>query len=631
MDMTAQNVDYIAQRFPNAVIEVVEGGKTIKKIDFAILQQELSSEIIGDKQERYQFTWPEKRAAIQASNVSTSLTLRPVLDKSICFGGTKNIYIEGDNLEALRILREPYLGKVKMIYIDPPYNTGNDFIYEDDFSESQADYVAESGQIDEAGNRLVANPESNGRFHTDWLNMMYPRLRIAKDLLSDDGVIFISIDDNEIENLRKLCDEIFGEINFACQIPWQSRASMQNDTDFSVNHEYILIYAKNRRQENRRLRETNAAEWHGHDSFVFRPIPLNSDNYENPDRDPRGPWKADPFDAPHIRPNLTYAIVNPNTGEEHWPPKGRCWRTEKQTYERMLADGRIVFGKNGTGRPQLKVFYEEKKDFGSIDYSWFSAERVGTTTQGTKEVQKLFDGEAVFDMPKPTSLLKKLITLANLSEDDIVMDFFSGSASTADAVLQLNAETNSKYRFILIQLPESVSRNQFAVSRGYQTICDIGEDRIRRAAQQIKSENPLLTSDLDDGFRVFKVDTSNMRDVFYNPTKAQQSLIVEDISNIKPDRTSLDLVFQCMLELGAELSSSIEEKTIDDKQVFLVNDNYLIACFASEVTEEIIRKIAEMKPIYAVFRDSCFASDSANINCEQLFKAISPSTSLKVL
>ena len=541
---------------------------------------------------------------------------------------SENIYIEGDNLDALKILRETYLGKVKMIYIDPPYNTGNDFIYEDDFSQKTDDYVENSGQTDEEGNRLVQNTENNGRFHTDWLNMMYSRLKLARDLLSDDGVIFISMDDHEIDSLKNICNEIFGKHNLVAEIPWQSRASIQNDTDFSINHEYICIYAKKRRQENRRLKLGNYKEWHRRDSFVCKPLPLDKSKFDNPDNDFRGLWKADPFDAPNIRPNLTYTITNPTTGEQHLPPRGRHWRISQDKFASALADGRVIFGKDGKGRPQMKSFYEEKKEFGSVDNSWFSAERIGTTTNGTKEVTQLFDGASFFDKPKPTTLLHKLIELSNVQINDIILDFFSGSATTAHAVMQLNAEDGGHRRYIMVQLPEITDENSEAHKAGYHTICDIGEERIRRAGKKIKEETG---ADIDYGFRCFKVDSSNMKDVYYKPADMKQDQMNLFADNIKEDRTSEDLLIQVMLDLGVLLSSKIEETEIAGKKVFSVENGYLIACFDEKVTEEVVTAIAKQHPYYAVFRDSSMADDSVAANFEQIFMTYSPQTVRKVL
>ena len=632
MDKVAANVAKIRELFPNCVTERINNeGKLEHAIDFDMLKQELSDHVVDGLQERYQFTWPDKRKAILAANAPINKTLRPCREESVDFDNTENLYIEGDNLEVLKLLQETYLGKVKMIYIDPPYNTGNDFVYEDDFKQSLDEYIENSGQLDDAGNRLVANTESNGRFHTDWLNMIYPRLKVAKDLLSEDGVIFISIDDNEVKNMISVCNEIFGEENLVATIPWQSRASIQNDTDFSVNHEYIVVYAKVRRQANRRLKESNYKEWMKKDSFVCKPLPVDKSRFSNPDNDPRGAWKADPFDAPNVRPNLTYEITNPNTGEKHLPPRGRHWRTDIHKFASALADNRIIFGVNGLGRPQLKVFYEEKKMFGSIDNSWFSADRIGTTTNGTQEVMVMFDNIKLFDTPKPTTLLNKLLYLSNLEKDSLILDFFSGSATTAYAVMQLNAEDGGKRKFIMVQLPEVCAENSEAYKAGYKNICEIGKERIRRAGKKIKEENPLTTQDLDIGFRVLKCDSSNMEDVYFTPKEymdKQQNLFVD---NIKADRSDEDLLFDAMLKLDTPLSSKIEKINIAGKTVYNVAQGHLMACFDKNVTDEVITAIAKEMPSYFVMRDSSQADDSVAINFEQIFNTYSPQTVRRVL
>ena len=632
-DIVDENIKRIGELFPNCLTERLnENGQPEVAIDFDQLRQELSKDIVEGAEERYQFTWPDKRNAIRLANAPTTDTLRPCREESVDFDTTQNLYIEGDNLQVLKLLRENYLGKVKMIYIDPPYNTGNDFVYNDNFDQDKQEYVHNSGQYDEEGNQLVTNTESNGRFHTDWLNMIYPRLKVAKDLLSEDGVIFISIDDNEQRNQKLLCDEIFGEHNIVAQIPWQSRASIQNDTDFSVNHEYILVYAKKRRQENRRLKESNRSIWYRKDSFVCRPLPLERDKFDNPDNDPRGPWKADPFDAPNIRPNLTYPITNPITGVQHLPPRGRHWRTDSYQFSSALKDGRILFGKDGKGRPQLKVFYDEKKDFGSIDNSWFSSDRIGTTTNGTKEVMALFGGDKYFDMPKPTSLLLKLLFLGNTNNNDIILDFFSGSATTAHAVIQLNAEDGGKRKFIMVQLPEATEEKSEAYKAGYKNICEIGKERIRRAGKKIKEDSPLTTQDLDTGFRVLKLDSSNMQDVYYTPAEFNEQKLFDD--NIKPDRLGSDgedLLFQTMIELGIELSAKIEKRSIAGKAVWSVSDGYLMACFDEEVNETAITEIARQQPYYFVMRDSSLANDQVADNFEQIWEEYSKDTVRKIL
>lgn len=635
-DVVGGNVHKIAALFPQCVTERLDKeGKPELAIDFDKLRAELSNEVLDEGEERYQFTWPDKRAASRLANTPTTQTLRPCREESVDFDNTQNLYIEGDNLDVLKVLRETYLGKVKMIYIDPPYNTGNDFVYNDDFAQGKGDFEAQSGLFDDDGNQTVdpmqRNTESNGRFHTDWLNMIYPRLKVARDLLSDDGVIFISIDENECENLRKMCDEIFGERNLVAQIPWQSRASIQNDTDFSINHEYICVYAKVRRMQNRRLKETNVFEWYKRDSFVCKPLPLDPSKFDNPDNDPRGPWKADPFDAPHVRPNLTYSITNPITGVQHLPPRGRHWRTDNYQFSSALKDGRIIFGKSGEGRPQLKVFYEEKKDFGSVDNSWFSAERIGTATSGTKELMSLFDGASYFETPKPVSLLLKLIYLSNCSENDVILDFFSGSATTAHAVMKLNAEDGGHRKFIMVQLPEVTDEKSEARKAGYKNICEIGKERIRRAGRKVKEEAGVMGQDLDIGFRVLKLDSSNMEDVYYTPDNFDANNLFTLADNIKTDRTSEDLLFQVMLDLGIELSATIRSEELGGRNVWNVDNGYLMACFDRDVNEATITEIAKQKPVYFVMRDASAANDNVLDNFDQLFANYSPDTTCKIL
>lgn len=637
-DMTAQNIDRIAALFPNCITEMLDEEhstpekKVYKRaVNFELLKQMLSPDVV-DGDEAYEFTWVGKKAAIVEANKPIRKTLRPCVAESKDWDSTENLYIEGDNLEVLKLLQESYLGKVKMIYIDPPYNTGNDFIYADDFKMESEEWKVESGEWSEEGDRLFKNTDSNGRFHSDWCSMIYSRLMLARNLLTDDGVIFISIDDNEVDNLKNICNEVFGECNLVAEIPWQSRASIQNDTDFSVNHEYICVYAKRRRQENRRLKDSNYKEWHRRDSFVCKPLPLDKSKFENPDNDPRGPWKADPFDAPNIRPNLTYAVTNPVTGEQHLPPRGRCWRISPDKFSSALADGRIIFGKDGKGRPQMKSFYEEKKEFGSVDNSWFTSERIGTTTNGTKEVMELFGGQPYFDKPKPTSLLRKIVDLANVQEDDIILDFFSGSATTAHAVMQLNAEDGGHRKFIMVQLPEPCDEKSEAYKAGYKNICEIGKERIRRAGEKILKEqlannNSTLNSPnskLDIGFRVLKLDSTNMKDVYYAPGDYDQDFLHQLESNIKDDRTDLDLLFGCLIDWGLPLSLPYKSEQIDGCTVHTYNDGDLIACFDANVPESVVKEIAQRKPLRAVFRDSGFASSPEKINMFEIFKLYMP-------
>lgn len=637
-DMTAQNIDRIAALFPNCITEMLDEERSTpekkvykRAVNFELLKQMLSPDVV-DGDEAYEFTWVGKKAAIVEANKPIRKTLRPCVAESKDWDNTENLYIEGDNLEVLKLLQESYLGKVKMIYIDPPYNTGNDFIYADDFKMESEEWKVESGEWSEEGDRLFKNTDSNGRFHSDWCSMIYSRLMLARNLLTDDGVIFISIDDNEVDNLKNICNEVFGECNLVAEIPWQSRASIQNDTDFSVNHEYICVYAKRRRQENRRLKDSNYKEWHRRDSFVCKPLPLDKSKFENPDNDPRGPWKADPFDAPNIRPNLTYAVTNPVTGEQHLPPRGRCWRISPDKFSSALADGRIIFGKDGKGRPQMKSFYEEKKEFGSVDNSWFTSERIGTTTNGTKEVMELFGGQPYFDKPKPTSLLRKIVDLANVQEDDIILDFFSGSATTAHAVMQLNAEDGGHRKFIMVQLPEPCDEKSEAYKAGYKNICEIGKERIRRAGEKILKEqlannNSTLNSPnskLDIGFRVLKLDSTNMKDVYYAPSDYDQDFLHQLESNIKDDRTDLDLLFGCLIDWGLPLSMPYKSEQIDGCTVHTYNDGELIACFDANVPESVVKEIAQRKPLRAVFRDSGFASSPEKINMFEIFKLYMP-------
>lgn len=603
-DVVSDNIKKLAQLFPSAVKD--------GQLDVNALKEELGTfEEVG--KEKYEFTWSGKQNAKKIAQQDVfGKTLKFCPEKSKNADTTENIYIEGDNLEALKLLRQNYYNSIKMIYIDPPYNTGNDFVYNDDYSMAQEESDIAEGVVDELGERYTKNISGN-KFHANWCNMIYPRLKLAKDLLTDDGVIFISIDDNEIDNLKKICNEVFGEANLVAEIPWQSRVSIQNDTDFSVNHEYICVYAKNRRQENRRLKESNYSEWHKKDSFVCKPLPLDKSKFDNPDNDPRGLWKADPFDAPNVRPNLTYPVVNPNTGEEHLPPRGRHWRFLPAKFSSALEDNRIVWTNNGLGRPQLKVFYEEKKEFGSVDNSWFSADRIGTSTNGTKELMKLFDGSAFFDTPKPVSLLSKLITLANVEENDIILDFFSGSTTTAHAVMQLNAEDGGHRKYIMVQLEEKTDEKSEAHKAGYNTICEIGEERICRAGDKIKAEHP--DADIDIGFKVFEIANTNIK---WNELELKDEQI--DFANLSnnPDQVDfkqgtkdIDVVYEIMLrQKNIPLPSKIEVLDEIGSRTYLYADSYLI-CLETQVTNGMIDKLASIDPtpFKYIFRDSAFKDD----------------------
>ena len=615
VDGVQDNISRIVELFPECITEVNDQMGGVKRaVDFDKLRQLLSSDIVEGNEERYQFTWPDKRKAILAANAPISATLRPCPEESVNFDTTQNLYIEGDNLDVLKCLKETYLHKVKMIYIDPPYNTGNDFVYEDDFAESAAEYLANSGQFDEQGNRLVTNTESNGRFHTDWLNMIYPRLKVARDLLTEDGVIFISIDDNEVENLRKVCDEIFGESNFIATLVWERAYSPKNDAKYISNsHDYVLMYAK------------SAA------NFVIGRLERTAEanaRYSNPDNDPRGVWKPSDMSVKTYNAECDYSITTPS-GRVVEPPAGRCWRLSRNAFRERLQDNRIWFGSDGNSVPCIKRFITELKHDGMAPTSILFYKDVGHSQEGAQEVVSLFGDKGVFDGPKPVRLLERLITLANLKEDSIVLDFFSGSATTAHAVMKKNAEKAKHSRFIMVQLPEEVSDKK--KDQGYKNICEIGKERIRRAGAKIKADSPLTTQHLDTGFRVLKLDSSNMKDVFYSPKETSQLELFTLVDNVKDDRTSEDLLFQVMLELSATLDSKIEESVVDGKTIYNVAEGYLVACFDQEVSDDVVKAIAKMQPTYAVLRDTSLVDDATATNFEQIFKTYAPNTTTKIL
>lgn len=610
------NIMKIAQLFPDCVTETVDerNGQPKHLIDFEKLKQNLSDSVISERAERYQFTWPDKSKAILLANSPINATLRPCREDSVDFDNTQNLYIEGDNLDVLKCLKETYLHKVKMIYIDPPYNTGNDFVYEDDFAQSSEEYLANSGQFDEQGNRMFTNAESNGRFHTDWLNMIYPRLKVARDLLTDDGVIFISIDDNEVENLRKVCDEVFGEQNFIATLIWERAFAPKNDAKFiSSSHDYIVMCAK--RIENfkigrlERTQEANA-------------------RYSNPDNDPRGVWTSGDMLVKTYNKSCDYPITTPS-GKIVNPVPGRCWRFSEESFLEKVKDNRIWFGPEGNGVPRVKRFLSELKFEGMAPTSILFHKEVGHSQEGSKEVTALFGDKGVFDGPKPVRLLQRLLTLANLDDNSIILDFFSGSASTAHAVMKMNAEKQKHCPFIMVQLPEHISEKK--KEQGYETVCEIGKERIRRAGKKIKEESPLTTQDLDTGFRVLKLDSTNMQDIYYSPKDISQADLFSQVDNVKPDRTGEDLLFQVMLELGATLDSKIETTTVAGKTIYNVAEGYLVACFDPDVTDDVVKYIAQMQPAYAVLRDTSMKDDSTATNFEQIFKTYSPDTVTKIL
>lgn len=618
-DLTQANIDKLAQLFPNCLTETRGADGDVKRsIDFDQLRQELSTSIVEGPQERYHLNWPGKREALLTANAPIAKTLRPCREESVDFDTTQNLFIEGDNLDALKLLQETYLNKVKLIYIDPPYNTGNDFIYEDNFSEDAKAYFQRSLQLDEFGNRLIANTEANGRFHSDWLSMMYPRLKLARNLLSDDGVIFISADDNEIANLLKLCDEIFGEANFVANFIWEKRTNRENRKVVSSRHDYVACYCKNQILGKRAVKQ----------------LPMTAKalaNYKNPDSDPRGLWKSDPATAQagHGTKNQFYVLTSPS-GKEHQLESGRCWLYTKEVMQIAIDDGRIWFGRDGNGVPRIKT-YLDAKDRALTPESIIFSEDVGTNESAKNALKELFDGRSVFDTPKPVNLIKLLIQLG--VEDGMVLDFFAGSAATAQAVLSSNAEDGRKRNFALIQLPEACNSNSDALAEGYFNITGIGKERIRRAGKKIKedySESPAI-GELDIGFRVLKIDSSNMKEVFYTPDAVSQDLLSYQVNNIREDRTSEDLLFQVLLDWGVDLALPITQESISGKPVYFVDGNALMACFEEGVSEEFVKLLAKREPLRVVFRDAGFASDSVKINVEQIFKLMSPSTEVKCI
>ena len=621
-----ENYKKLAELFPNAVTETIDPttGEVVRAIDKDVLMQEINTKVVEGNEERYQFTWPDKKKSVLLANAPINKTLRPCREESVDFDHTENLYIEGDNLEVLKLLQETYLGKIKMIYIDPPYNTGNDFVYEDDFAQSTEEYLDNSGQFDEEGNRLVKNLDSNGRFHTDWLNMLYPRLKLSKDLLSDDGVIFISINDMEVTNAKKICDNIYGESNFVADLIWANKegGGSSDSKLFRIKHEHIICYAKRIELVNIKGVAISNAERYS-----------KSDEYENE----RGTYYlqklgmgsiqySQSLDYPIKTPDGTFVMPSDNNGGRR-----ACWRWSREKYERNKKRGFVDIKKDSKG-----VWTVYTKQYMKCDNEGNPIDRTQrpmgiiegfSSTQAAKLLEYIGMGSC-FSYSKPVELIKWLISRLELSED-IVLDFFSGSASTAHAVMQLNAEDGGKRKFIMVQLPEKTDEKSEAYKAGYQNICEIGKERIRRAARKIAEENP--EAKFDGGFRVLKCDSSNMKDVYYQSSEYEPSLFSSLEDNIKEDRTPEDLLFQVMLDLGVLLSGKIEETTIAGKKVFNVEDNYLIACFDDNVTDEVITEIAKQQPYYFVMRDSSMASDSVATNFEQIFATYSPSTERRVL
>ncbi len=628
-DLTAQNIEKIAALFPNVVTERRDENGTLQRaINFDMLRTVLGDEVAGD--EAYEFTWVGKREAVVEVGRPIRKTLRPCIEESKNWDSTENLYIEGDNLDVLKLLQESYLGKVKMIYIDPPYNTGNDFIYRDDFTKSRDEYDDEAGITDEDGERLVRNTESNGRFHSDWCSMMYPRLALARNMLREDGVIFISIDDSEVAQLRKICDEVFGNVFFLGAFQWHRRqtADNRNFTRISVDNEYIVAYGK-----------SILARLNGRN--------IDESKYKNPDNDPRGPWAS--IDLSGLatatqRPNLHYDIVEPNTGILYPPNPNRGWSKSKENVDKMILEGRILFPSTIEGRPREKKFLSELRNSVTGLSTWLDSETVGFTTNGTREATDILSGK-YFDFPKPVNLIKLFIEQSteptNDDRNDIFLDFFSGSATTAHAVMQLNAEDGGNRKFIMVQLPEKTDENSEAYKAGYTTICEIGKERIRRAGEKIKSEVEAQNLQLkldeepkkvpDIGFRVLKLDDSNMKDVYYGAGAYRQDLLTKLESNIKEDRSDMDLLYGCLLEWGLPLSLPHAREEFDGVTLHTYNDGDLIACFADRISERVIREIAVRRPLRAVFRDSSFESSPEKINIEEIFSLIAPETRIKVI
>ena len=600
------NLDALYQIAPSCFTEVADpdmGGQK-RVVNFDVLRQLLGDNAVEDAPEAYEFNWVGKQAARAEVLKPIKKTLRPVKEDSVDWDNTQNLYIEGDNLEVLKLLQKSYLGKVKMIYIDPPYNTGNDFVYHDDFAMSADEYAEASGSVDELGNKYIKNMDSNGRFHSDWCSMIYSRLMVARTLLTEDGVIFISIDDNEQKDLKNLCDEVFGCNNFLAQVVWERAYSPINlMKHFSPSHDYILCYAKN----------IDNAICHG----IGRSDEANG-RYSNPDNDPRGVWKASDLSVgPAVQENI-YTITTPS-GRNVEPPAGRSWSLSRKAFRERLEDNRIWFGPNGDNVPAMKRFLSELRKTGITPMTIWKHTEVDHSQGATQKLAKLFDGKKYFDYPKPVTLIERCLQLYS-DKDSIILDFFSGSGTTAHAVMQLNAEDGGNRKFIMVQLPEETPEDSEARKAGYNTIPDIAKERIRRAGKKIKEESPLTTADLDTGFRVFRLDEGNYEDVKRSPKEFKQDQLDLFLNNIKADRNDLDLLFGCMLDWGVQLSLPMTQEVVDGKTIYTVNDGDLVACFAENVSEDVVKAMAEKMPLRVIFRDSCFAQDADKINIYETFK-----------
>ena len=599
------NLDALYQIAPSCFTEAADPktGKIKRMVNFDTLRQLLGDDAVENAPEAYEFNWVGKQAARAEVLRPINKTLRPVKEDSVDWDTTQNLYIEGDNLEVLKLLQKSYLGKVKMIYIDPPYNTGNDFVYHDDFARSQAEEDLFAGNVDELGNRFIKNTDSNGRYHSDWCSMIYSRLMVARSLLSEDGVIFISIDDNEVENLKKICNEVFGEKNFEGHIHWRRRHNQPNDKTkmIGIVAEHIISYAK----DSSYLKIAGVGK-----------LDLTA-TFTNPDNDPNGPWASKPWKVGSDQSGSKYTIVS---------PKGTIlegeWMGEEATYKKFLKEGRIYFPKGGDGMPRKKYYQYEREDEGQCATNWWGHEQFGHNQGANDYATSLFGIKNIFSNPKPITLLRGLLKIGNVKDGDFVLDFFSGSSTTADALMRLNAEIRMKTKFILVQLPEETTEDSEAYKAGYKNICEIGKERIRRAGKKIKEESPLTTQDLDTGFRVFRVDSSNYEEVEHTPKDWNQDQLDLFLNNIKSDRTDLDLLFGCMLDWGVQLSLPMTTEEVDGKNIYTVNEGDLVACFADKVTDNVVRVMAEKQPLRVIFRDSCFERDADKINIYETFKQL---------
>jgi adenine-specific DNA-methyltransferase len=612
-DLTAQNVDRIAALFPGCVTEAKGPDGTLRRmIDFDLLRQELSDSIVEGPQERYHLDWPGKRQALITANAPIAKTLRPVRAESVDFDTTRNLFIEGDNLEALKLLQETYLGKVKMIYIDPPYNTGKDFVYQDNFTESSSDFLERSNQIDSSGAQMVANTEANGRFHSVWLSMILPRLKLARNLLQDDGVIFISIDDREIENLLKVCAEVFGEKNYLGTILWKKKTNGNNTGYIPPVHDYIVCYGRS-------AQDSSILGFKVSDEFLAR-------TYTNSDNDPRGTWTTSDLSANHEGPY--FEILNPKTGVVYLPPEGRYWVFNEEEVKKRIADGRIIFGKTGVAGPIQKKYLSERTSMRFKAESWWGDH--GLNEDGTAEMSDLF-APKVFDHPKPTTMLKRLIEIGSQA-NDIVLDFFAGSGSTFHAAMKQAAEDGLSRQVISVQVPEILSEKSVARKKlGYGKLSELTMERFRRAGVKILEGDCHPDWNRDVGFRVLKIDSSNMADVYYTPDATRQADLLSRVDNIKQGRTAEDLLFQVLLDWGVDLTLPITRETVEGKTVFTVAGTALIACFDNGVDEALVKTLAARKPLRVVFKDTGFKDDATKINVKQIFKSLSPDTDVKAI